>query len=101
MDYISTRDSKVAAAKFTDILLTGLAPDGGLYLPAVYPRITPELLDAWRTLLDAQGYAALAAEVVKLFVDDIPLYADRGDHRARLPHPGVFHRGDRPGNKTR
>ncbi|MCT2153636.1 threonine synthase [Corynebacterium sanguinis] len=72
MDYISTRDSKVAAAKFTDILLTGLAPDGGLYLPAVYPRITPELLDAWRTLLDAQGYAALAAEVVKLFVDDIP-----------------------------
>lgn len=72
MDYISTRDSKVAAAKFTDILLMGLAPDGGLYLPAVYPRITPDLLDAWRTLLDAQGYAALAAEVVKLFVDDIP-----------------------------
>ena len=72
MDYISTRDSKAAAAKFTDILLMGLAPDGGLYLPAVYPRITPDLLDAWRTLLDAQGYAALAAEVVKLFVDDIP-----------------------------
>ena len=72
MDYISTRDSKVAAAKFTDILLMGLAPDGGLYLPAVYPRITPDLLDAWRTLLNAQGYAALAAEVVKLFVDDIP-----------------------------
>lgn len=72
MDYISTRDSKVAAAKFTDILLMGLAPDGGLYLPAVYPRITPDLLDAWRTLLDAHGYAALAAEVVKLFVDDIP-----------------------------
>ena len=72
MDYISTRDSKAAAAKFTDILLMGLAPDGGLYLPAVYPRITPDLLDAWRTLLDAQGSAALAAEVVKLFVDDIP-----------------------------
>ena len=72
MDYISTRDSKAAAAKFTDILLMGLAPDGGLYLPAVYPRITPDLLDAWRTLLNAQGYAALAAEVVKLFVDDIP-----------------------------
>ena len=72
MDYISTRDSTASAAKFTDILLSGLAPDGGLYMPAVYPRITPELLDNWRTLLDTKGYAALAAEVVKLFVDDIP-----------------------------
>ncbi|WP_288831365.1 threonine synthase [uncultured Corynebacterium sp.] len=72
MDYISTRDTTSTSAKFTDILLGGLAPDGGLYLPAVYPRITPELLDAWRGLLAEQGYAALAAEVVKLFVDDIP-----------------------------
>ncbi|SDL84479.1 L-threonine synthase [Corynebacterium mycetoides] len=72
MDYISTRDAKAAPAKFTDILLSGLAPDGGLYLPAVYPRITPELLDAWRTLLGERGYAALAADVIALFVDDIP-----------------------------
>lgn len=72
MDYISTRDAAARPATFTDILLGGLAPDGGLYLPAVYPRITPELLDAWRGLLAEKGYAALAAEVIKLFVDDIP-----------------------------
>ena len=41
-------------------------------MPAVYPSITPELLNEWRTLLANDGYAALAAEVLKLFVDDIP-----------------------------
>ena len=72
MDYISTRDSSASAYTFTDILLTGLSPDGGLFMPAVYPSITPQLLDEWRTLLNDHGYAALAAEVLKLFVDDIP-----------------------------
>ncbi|QYH19450.1 threonine synthase [Corynebacterium aquatimens] len=72
MDYISTRDPHATPRTFTDILLAGLSPDGGLYMPAVYPQITPELLDSWRELLAAEGYAALAAEVVKLFVDDIP-----------------------------
>ena len=72
MDYISTRDSSASAYTFTDILLTGLSPDGGLFMPAVYPSITPQLLDEWRALLNDHGYAALAAEVLKLFVDDIP-----------------------------
>ena len=72
MDYISTRDGAAKARSFTDILLTGLSPDGGLFMPAVYPSITPELLDGWRTLLTTDGYAALAAEVLKLYVDDIP-----------------------------
>ena len=72
MDYISTRDATAKARSFTDILLTGLSPDGGLFMPAVYPSITPELLNEWRTLLANDGYAALAAEVLKLFVDDIP-----------------------------
>ncbi len=72
MDYISTRDATAKARSFTDILLTGLSPDGGLFMPAVYPSITPELLSDWRTLLANDGYAALAAEVLKLFVDNIP-----------------------------
>ena len=72
MDYISTRDASAQPRSFTDILLTGLSPDGGLFMPAVYPSITPELLNEWRTLLANDGYAALAAEVLKLFVDDIP-----------------------------
>ena len=72
MDYISTRDASAQPRSFTDILLTGLSPDGGLFMPAVYPSITPELLSEWRELLLHDGYAALAAEVLKLYVDDIP-----------------------------
>ncbi len=72
MDYISTRDASAQPRSFTDILLTGLSPDGGLFMPAVYPAITPELLSEWRELLLHDGYAALAAEVLKLYVDDIP-----------------------------
>ena len=72
MDYISTRDATAKARSFTDILLTGLSPDGGLFMPAVYPSLTPELLCEWRELLLHDGYAALAAEVLKLYVDDIP-----------------------------
>ncbi len=72
MDYISTRDASHTPVKFTDILLGGLAPDGGLYLPAEYPQLDDATLSEWRTLLSEQGYAALAAEVLKLFIDDIP-----------------------------
>lgn len=72
MDYISTRDATSVPRKFTDILLTGLSPEGGLFMPAVYPQVDAETLDAWRALLAERGYAALAAEVVKLFADDIP-----------------------------
>ena len=72
MDYISTRDASAQPRSFTDILLTGLSPDGGLFMPAVYPSITPDLLNEWRELLLHDGYAALAAEVLKLYVDDIP-----------------------------
>ena len=70
--YISTRDTDRQLASFTDILLGGLAPDGGLYLPESYPRIDGATLTAWRQTLAEGGYAALAADVLKLFVDDIP-----------------------------
>ncbi|ALC06397.1 Threonine synthase [Corynebacterium deserti GIMN1.010] len=73
MDYISTRDSSRTPARFSDILLGGLAPDGGLYLPATYPQLDDATLTKWRDVLTKEGYAALAAEVISLFVDDIPL----------------------------
>ena len=72
MKYISTRDTARQPASFTDILLGGLATDGGLYLPESYPQLDPATLNSWRTLLADKGYAALAAEVLKLFIDDIP-----------------------------
>lgn len=72
VEYISTRDPSETPVKFTDILLAGLAPDGGLYLPAEYPQLDDATLSSWRALLSEQGYAAVAAEVLKLYIDDIP-----------------------------
>jgi len=70
MRYISTRgDSQNPTKKsFTEILLGGLAPDGGLYLPESYPQISRAELDQWRTL----SYADLAFAVMSKFIDDIP-----------------------------
>ncbi|TFW29822.1 threonine synthase [Massilia arenosa] len=69
MRYVSTRATGASqSATFSDILLGGLAPDGGLYLPAEYPRVTGAELDAWRQL----SYADLAFEVLKKFATDIP-----------------------------
>jgi len=67
MKYISTRGAMEPRA-FCDILLMGLAPDGGLVMPQSYPRISRKQLDAWRHL----SYAELAFEIIRLFVDDIP-----------------------------
>jgi threonine synthase len=67
MKYISTRGGAAPQA-FSDILLGGLAPDGGLYLPESYPRVTPADLAEWREL----PYAALALKILQKFVDDIP-----------------------------
>ncbi|GAA4898255.1 threonine synthase [Tessaracoccus lubricantis] len=73
MRYVSTRDTSGAPGKrFSDILLEGLSADGGLYLPESYPQVSAEQLDAWRTLLAEEGYAALAYEIISLFIDDIP-----------------------------
>ena len=67
MRYISTRGQS-APQSFCDILLGGLAPDGGLYLPETYPQVSRADLDAWRTL----SYAELAFAILSRFIDDIP-----------------------------
>ena len=67
MRYISTR-GHAAPQSFCDILLGGLAPDGGLYLPESYPQISRAELDAWRKL----SYADLAYEILSRFITDIP-----------------------------
>ena len=67
MKYISTRGN-APAKTFTEILLGGLAPDGGLYLPERYPQVTRAELDAWRKL----SYADLAFAVLSKFITDIP-----------------------------
>lgn len=47
MRYIDTR-GKAKPASFSDILLEGLAPGGGLYMPAEYPKLTEDILDMMR-----------------------------------------------------
>ena len=73
MRYISTRRGpNTPTRSFSDILLEGLAPDGGLYLPEEYPTLSRSDLDELRIVLREDGYAAMAAGIISLFVDDIP-----------------------------
>ncbi|HEX5687588.1 MAG TPA: threonine synthase [Ideonella sp.] len=67
MQYLSTRGDPTPK-RFCEILLEGLAPDGGLYLPAEYPKVDDETLSKWRGL----SYADLAFEILSLYIDDIP-----------------------------
>ena len=70
MKYLSTRGDR-ASKSFSEILLEGLAPDGGLYLPVSYPQIADKLPQL-RSIYASQGYAALAFEILSLYIDDIP-----------------------------
>ena len=67
MKYISTRGA-TDRKTFSEVLLMGLAPDGGLMLPEHYPQIDRATLDKWRGL----AYADLAFEIMRLFATDIP-----------------------------
>ncbi|MSQ63679.1 MAG: threonine synthase [Betaproteobacteria bacterium] len=64
MRYVSTRGG-ADAKRFTEILLEGLAADGGLYVPEAFPRAD---LAAWRGL----SYPDLAFAILSQFMDDVP-----------------------------
>ena len=71
MKYTSTRAVSAVdktERSFCEILLEGLAPDGGLYLPITYPKIDATTLAKWRPL----AYHELAFEILSLYIDDIP-----------------------------
>lgn len=89
MQYVSTRATSASASRnpetFSSILLGGLAPDGGLFMPAEYPRVSGEELDAWRRL----SYAELAYEILRKFATDIP-DADLKALTARTYTPEVY-----------
>ncbi|WGH82966.1 threonine synthase [Auritidibacter ignavus] len=67
MQYISTRGG-MDPASFSDILLEGLAPDGGLVMPTHIPRLEQATIESWREL----SYPALAREVIGVYWTDIP-----------------------------
>jgi threonine synthase len=64
VQYVSTR-GRATARRFTEILLEGLAADGGLYVPEEIPQLKIEPL---RKL----SYPELAFEILSRFMDDVP-----------------------------
>jgi threonine synthase len=67
MKYISTRGN-APALRFSEILLGGLAPDGGLYMPEAYPQFSAADLAAMRGM----DYRQLAYGLFSRLADDIP-----------------------------
>lgn len=65
MRYISTR-GKAPALSFSDVLLTGLAEDGGLYLPETWPSFS---LSEWQAMRGLP-YPELAARIMRPFVGE-------------------------------
>jgi threonine synthase len=64
VDYVSTRGNS-PPRRFSDILLEGLAPDGGLYVPGELPKVD---LDRLR----GASYRDIAREILSKFMDDVP-----------------------------
>ena len=64
--YKSTRGQSPELS-FKQVVLAGLAPDGGLYVPNELPKFTAEQIAGWKGL----DYQTLAAEVLAPFCDDI------------------------------
>ena len=86
MRYLSTRGGGEPLA-FKDTILTGLARDGGLFLPENIPNVADRLA-AWQKL----AYQDLAFEIIRLFADDIPedaLRAIIAESYASFRHPEV------------
>ena len=66
MKYISTRNPDVAVSGSTAVL-TGLAPDGGLYVPESYPTVTIEQIESLADL----DYPERSARIMSLFFDEL------------------------------
>ena len=88
MRYVSTR-GETAHLGFEDVLLAGLARDGGLYVPESWPRLAPDQIRA----LAGLNYAELAARIIAPFVgdavDDAELHRICRDAYSRFNHPAV------------
>ena len=84
LTYISTR-GEASAASFEDVLLAGLAPDGGLYLPAAWPALDRDL----RGLDYAQTTAALLAPFTRGCFDEAELLALARDAYRDFDHPAT------------
>ena len=88
MRYVSTR-GRAPILKFEDVVLTGLARDGGLYVPEVWPQFSAEQLRAMQGL----SYPEIAFQIMKPFVggaiDDVALKSIIDRSYEGFSHPEV------------
>ncbi len=86
--YISTR-GEAASLTFEDVLLAGLARDGGLYVPETWPTLAPDTIASFA----GKPFAEVAAEVMAPFVgssiDKPTLLAMAREAYGRFGHPAV------------
>lgn len=88
MKYVSTR-GKAPVLDFEQVLLAGLASDGGLYVPETYPQFSREEIASWSGL----SYSDVAIKVISPFVDgaieQTKLEAIIRDTYTTFRHPAV------------
>ena len=86
--YISTR-GEAPALGFCDVMLTGLARDGGLYVPETWPQLSPETIASFF----GRPYWEVAVEVIRPFVaggiSDADLGRMANEAYATFRHPAV------------
>jgi threonine synthase len=88
MRYVSTRGD-VTAKGFSDVLLAGLAEDGGLFMPAAWPQFDPAAIARFA----GRPYAEVALDIIRPFaagdIDERALRPIVADAYAAFPHPAV------------
>jgi threonine synthase len=65
MHYVSSR-GEAPALDFVEVMLAGLARDGGLYVPETWPSLSPETIAGFA----GKPYAEVACEVIRPFIGD-------------------------------
>lgn len=88
MHYVSTR-GEAPACGFAEAVLAGLARDGGLYVPAAWPRLEPPAIAGFA----GRSYAEVAVEVIRPYTDEAVSEADLGrmarEAYGNFRHPAV------------
>ena len=88
MRYISTR-GEASSASFTDVLIAGLARDGGLYVPEAWPELSVKTIQSFK----GKAYPDVAFEIIKPFVGgtiaDSELLRMVREAYATFDHPAV------------
>jgi len=82
LKYVSTRGA-APVLSFDEVLLAGLARDGGLYVPETWPQVSADQMGTWKDL----SYTELALEVILPFVGD----ALTRDELAAIINDGYSH----------